>query len=203
MIICITGMPGSGKSELSIMLKRRGFEEFEMSSIPREQMRDKGIPINNETLRNYSMELRKKYGFDIVAKELIKKIKKSRHANIVIAGVRSDAELKLFRKHLKNLYVIALIAPQKVRYRRLINRGHEDDFETHREFEWREKKEKAYGMESAIDAADFVISNTGTLKELGKNLDIVLSNVKKSASMPLPKAQRSAKDSKIVSRAMQ
>ncbi|MGC8699913.1 MAG: AAA family ATPase [Candidatus Micrarchaeia archaeon] len=180
MIICITGMPGSGKSVAANYLARKGFKIVEMGDTIRERMKKEGIRITNESIREYSLSLRKRFGNDIVAKLTVQKIKGNRK-NIAIIGVRSKKEMDYFRKKLGDFYVLALTAPKMVRYKRLKKRGRQDDMITMKAFRYREEKEKKYGIESAIKNADFIISNTSSLNELKKNIDAVLTYIKEKS----------------------
>ncbi|MGC8662687.1 MAG: AAA family ATPase [Candidatus Micrarchaeia archaeon] len=176
MIICITGMPGSGKSLAANYLIEKGFEAVEMGDFVREKMKTEGIEITNKNIRDYALYLRKKFGKEIVAKLTINRIK-GKNKNIVIVGVRSRIEIDYFKKNLGNFYVIALTAPKRLRYKRLKERGRTDDIYTIDEFNYREEKEKKYGMMSAIKSADFVISNTASQKELKKSIDAVIASI--------------------------
>ncbi|MGB9732344.1 MAG: AAA family ATPase [Candidatus Micrarchaeales archaeon] len=179
MIICITGMPGSGKSVAANYLARKGFEVIEMGDIIRDKMKKEGIKITNESIREYALSLRKRFGNDIVAKLTVQKINGKRK-NMVIVGVRSKKEIDYFRKRLGNFYVIALTAPKMVRYKRLKERGRQDDVVTMKEFKYREEKERKYGVESAIKNADFVIANTSSINDLKKDIDSALALLKRS-----------------------
>ena len=173
-------MPGSGKSSAAKHLAKRGFEAIEMGDIVRERAINEGIKITNTSLREYALSIRKKFGKEIVARLTIQKVKKVKK-NVVIVGIRSKKEIDYFRSKLGNFYVIALTAPQEVRYKRLKERGREDDIKTLKEFKYREEKERKYGIESAIRNADFIISNTSSLNELKKNIDAVLTYIKEKS----------------------
>ena len=107
--------------------------------------------------------------------------KKKAGSNVVITGVRSINEIDYFRQEVHDISVIGIIAPRDVRYVRLRKRGRQDDLKTMDEFEFREEKEKRYGVLGAIDAADYVITNTGTLEELKSNILGVLELIRKGS----------------------
>ncbi|MFP3278516.1 MAG: AAA family ATPase [Candidatus Micrarchaeota archaeon] len=175
-VVGITGMPGSGKSLAAQYLVRKGFEKVEMGDVVREEMRRKKIRITNRSIREFSLLLRKKFGNDVVAKLALRELRKKK-GNIVIVGLRGVGEIKYFRKRLKHFYVIALVAPKLLRYKRLRARGREDDPKNMKEFEFREAKEKRYGIDGAIRNADFVVSNTASVKQLKRDLDFLLNYI--------------------------
>ena len=173
-VIGITGMPGSGKSLAAQYLVRKGFEKVEMGDIIREEMRKKKIKITNKSIREFSLLLRKKFGNEVVARLTLRELRKKK-GNIVIVGLRGVGEIEYFRKRLKHFYVIALVAPKLLRYKRLRARGRKDDPKNIKEFEFREAKEKRYGIEGAIRNADFIVSNTASAKQLKRDLDFLLN----------------------------
>lgn len=171
-------MPGSGKSVVAGLLERKGFRIFEMGNVVREMMRKKHITITNHSIREFSLSLRKKYGNDVVAKESVKQLKKLK-GNVVISGVRSINELKYFRKSIPGLILVAMVAPKETRFHRLKDRNRKDDPKTLKDFEYRETKEKVYGIPKAVKMSDFIMSNAGDRKELKKSIDIVLERLAK------------------------
>ena len=175
-VLGITGMPGSGKSLAAQYLVRKGFKKVEMGDVVRKEMRRKKIRITNRSIREFSLLLRKKFGNNVVAKLALRELRKKK-GNIVIVGLRGVGEIKYFRKRLKHFYVIALVAPKLLRYKRLRVRGREDDPKNMKEFEFREAKEKRYGIEGPIRNADFVVSNTTSIKQLKSDLDFLLDYI--------------------------
>lgn len=181
MILCITGMPGAGKTLAADFLRdERRFKIVEMGDVVRDAMTEKGLKINNVSIREFALKLREEHGEDAVAKMVVDRVKKA-GSNVVITGVRSINEIDYFRQAVRDISVIGIIAPRDVRYVRLRNRGRQDDLKTMDEFEFREEKEKRYGVLGAIDAADYVITNTGTLEELKSNILGVLELIRKGS----------------------
>ncbi|MFP3215024.1 MAG: AAA family ATPase [Candidatus Micrarchaeota archaeon] len=178
-VVGITGMPGSGKSLAAQYLIRKGFEKVEMGDIIREEMKKKKMRITNKSIREFSLLLRKKFGNDVVARLTLRELRKKK-GNIVIVGLRGVGEIRYFRKRMKQFYVIALVAPKSLRYKRLRARGRDDDPKNIKEFEFREAKEKRYGIEGAIRNADFIISNTSSVKQLKRDLDSLLDYIMKN-----------------------
>lgn len=166
MIVGITGMPGAGKSEVASILQRQGFKVVEMGDAVKEMMQARGIELTNESFRTFATQIRKKYGKTVVAKETTRIVAKMKNRNICIAGIRSTYEIDYFRKRLGNIKIIAVIAPKKVRFRRLKSRQRKDDPLTKSGFRFREQKEKSWGLYDAIKRADFVITNMGTSNQL-------------------------------------
>ncbi len=178
LVLGLTGMPGSGKSVVAEFLGKNGFRIFEMGDVIRGMMRKKRIVITNHSLREFSLDLRKKYGNDIVAKESVKQIKKLK-GNVVISGVRSINEMKYFKKSMPEIVLVAIVAPKHTRFMRLKKRRRTDDPKTLKEFDYREEKERAYGIPRAVKIADLIVSNSGTVRELKKNIEFALRELAK------------------------
>ena len=110
-VVVVVGLPGSGKSIVAGMLAKTGFEVIELGDIWRELLKknniDRSDPIGT---REFTRELREREGKEVYAKYAYKRINKEKKL-IAIMGVRSDYESNYFRKRIKNLHIIALLAP--------------------------------------------------------------------------------------------
>ena len=176
MIICITGMPGAGKSLVGEMLAAKGFKEVEMSASVKERMAENGIEVNKDSIRNFSLNARKEYGNDVVARWTIEKIRKLPAKDILIVGLRSADEAKYF-KTLENVTIISVVAPKMMRFDRLVERKREDDPKNYSDFENREEKEKQFGIASAMEHAKYTIRNSGSIDELRSKVGKVLNEI--------------------------
>lgn len=179
MIVCIIGLAGSGKSTVTKLFAKMGFRSVEMGDIMKGRMLAAGMALDKRNVREYSLATRKKYGMDVVAKFTVKALGKPK-GDIAITGLRSTYELEYFRKKYKGLSVVAVMAPQLTRFRRLHARGKPDDPKTLSDFKWTEqrelqgymknKKELIHGLGRLVDRSDYFIYNTGTLADLRKNV---------------------------------
>lgn len=177
MILCITGMPGSGKSETAKVLAAKGYKLYELSSVVWELMHKAGIERTSENTKQFATMIRRKYGKEVTAKFLLRKIKLKRGGRIAIVGVRSIAELDYIKKRSKTI-TLALVAPPKLRFARIRKRKRPDDPKSLSQFiRNRDRKEIAFGINGAISHADYIIANTGTKAELERNVERVLSQI--------------------------
>ncbi|MEM2136379.1 MAG: AAA family ATPase [Candidatus Methanomethylicia archaeon] len=167
-IICLTGMPGSGKSMISEIAKRMGITTITMGDVIREEAKNRNIEPTLNNLGWLMMEMRKTMGANIIALKCIEKIKKIDSNKILIEGVRNLEEVEEFRK-IGNVVIVAVHASPKTRFRRLVDRGRSDDPKTWEEFQERDFKELEIGIGKVIALADKVIINEGTKEELEEN----------------------------------
>jgi dephospho-CoA kinase len=180
-VMAFTGMPGSGKSVVVDALKKEGYETLYMGIIVRNEMTRSNIEPSGTNVRNFATELREKHGEDIVARkcmpELLEKIKRSTNKPVIIEDIKGIAEVEYFRKELgEDFALIAIHTPPRLRFQRSRNRDSEWDDKTIRDFEefqWRDKKEMAWGLSDAIALADHIVvndSSEGSLIEKVKEL---------------------------------
>ena len=179
-VLAIVGLPGSGKSLASVMLKRMGFGIIELGDIWRELLEKNGIPRSDpKATREFTRMIREKYGKDVYAKHAFRKIRSLR-GDVAVLGIRSTYEMDYFRRRIKDMGVIALLAPMGVRFGRLKARAKPEDPKVLEDLKWldtrerrgfmKEKSEEKHGVMKVMEGADFVIANTSTVQKLEQNL---------------------------------
>jgi dephospho-CoA kinase len=184
LLLCFTGMPGSGKTTALAILKEKGFSVVEMSTAVIELMAKEGVEINNKSMRSFPTALREKHGLDIVSKLTAEKIS-SMKGEIAVFGIRSLKEVEYFKKHLegRSVHLITFTLPPKERFDRIQaeHRGRKDEPKTLEEFMERERIESGWGLAEAVDGAEFAISNDGTKADLSKNIDAVIKLIREGS----------------------
>lgn len=177
-VLCIVGMPGSGKSEAVKFFESRGIPVIRMGDVVREEAKKRGYEITPDNLGRVSIGLRKEFDDDEIARRCIGKIANMRAELVVIEGIRSLSEVEFFKRSFAGeLYTIAVRSPPKLRFARLKARGRGDDPETWKEFKERDKRELGYGMGRAISSAEFKIDNESDLSELEKKVRQVFEEI--------------------------
>jgi dephospho-CoA kinase len=173
MIVCITGMPGSGKSVVADVLKNKGYKVYELGDVVREEMRKRKIEMTSESMRKFSLYFRKKYGNDVTSRRLLRERNIKQGGKTVISGLRNTADLNYIKRRF-DVILVAVIAPAKTRFLRTKSRVRADNPKTMGEFiKHRDKKETRFGILGIIKKADYVISNTGTVADLKRSVAIV------------------------------
>jgi len=166
MIVCLTGMPGSGKSSIVSALKAMGLETLNLGDGVRAEAKRRNLEPSGDNLGKLMLELREKNGPGAIAVLLTEQIKNSQSKVIIIDGVRSTAEIEV----LKNVGIVKLLsieASADTRYKFLSARGRSDDPTTRKKFEERDNREIDVGLGKSIAIADETISNSNiTLDEL-------------------------------------
>ncbi len=173
-------MGGCGKGEALKYLENKGLKSVVMRTVVEDEMREKGVEVNNKNLREYATKIREEGGMDIVAKMCVPLVKKllEENENILIDGVRSYDEVELFKKEFgEDFVLIAIFAPFKIRFERLKKRGRPWDIQDEKGLRWRDKKELEWGVGKSIALADMIIDNSGSLEEFHSKLDKIFSKL--------------------------
>ncbi len=162
-VICVTGMPAAGKEEFQKVAAEEGYTIIRMGDVVREEARRRGLPITDAAVGKMAHEERDTHGPAVWAERTIPRLRGER---ICIDGLRSPAELKVFRRAFgSGLVVFAVEAAPETRWQRVQRRRRADDATTWEEFLRRDARERGWGLEDVIGAADVKIVNEGTLKE--------------------------------------
>jgi dephospho-CoA kinase len=185
-VLCVVGMPGSGKSRAMEFLRRKGVSIVSMGDVVREAAQAEGLPITPENLGRVSSDLRRKHGREVVARRCLEKIEKIRREKgggdlLVIEGIRSREEVLFFQENYEGEFrVLALHASPDRRFERLSRRGREDDPTCREEFEERDERELGFGMARVIALADYLIVNEGSEEELEREMEILYRDLTSS-----------------------
>jgi len=185
-IVCIVGMAGSGKSIVSDELVKNGFEYLRFGQITLDEIKEKGLELNEVNEKKVREGLRKEYGMGAFALLNIPKIDDLlKKANVVVDGLYSWLEYKILKeRHRDSMYVIAVYASPRTRYGRLENRAIEnDEKQRFRSFMREEAKARDFAEIENIEKggpiamADFTIVNTGTIEELKEKVREIMKTL--------------------------
>ena len=193
MMICVTGLPGSGKSTVASILKRKGFAIVEMGEIVREGMADAGLDTRGSRIREYSMKMRRKHGGAVFAKHAVERAEKylRRGRNAAIVGLRNTYEMELARKSAGKgvgVFLVGVFAPKSLRFERLMNRGRGDDPAMRAKMEERDRQErngylagssgKSRGTDALLQSSDYLLFNTESKMQLYKDANLLISKIR-------------------------
>jgi len=159
LIVCLTGMPGAGKSTVASYLKEKAFSVITMGDAVREEARGRGLEPTDANLGSMMIKLRQELGQSAVAHLILKKLERDSNTNnLVIDGIRSIPEIEVL-KTVGTVKLLAIHASQDTRFKYLVNRGRSDAPASSGEFAGRDKRELSVGISEAIALADETISN--------------------------------------------
>jgi dephospho-CoA kinase len=170
-VLAFVGAPAAGKTVAAAVARELGIPVITMGDVIREEVQRRGLPFTDEHLGAVANELRAKEGMDAIAKRCMPLIRALADAAkdlkkqvLVIDGIRGLAEVEAFKQAFGSKFILVRIdAPLELRYARSQTRGRGDDSLGFEEFKRREARENQWGMAAAMEKADRVISNEGTI----------------------------------------
>ena len=164
LIVCLTGMPGAGKSTIANGLKEKGFEIINMGDAVRAEAKKRNLEPTGQNLGKLMLELREKNGPGAVAELIKPSIENSNSNVVVIDGIRSNDEIQVLKKS-ANVKLLSILASTDTRFTFLHDRGRSDDPKSREIFEERDNRELSVGVGKSIESADESISNNELTKD--------------------------------------
>lgn len=180
-IIAFVGLPGSGKSAAVEYLSLKGYPRVYFGGVVLDAMTEAGLDHTQENEKPFRLALRAREGDDFVVKRIITQINDLVEAGqnrIVADGIYTWTEYKAMKRAFPgSLSVIAVVAPKRLRHRRLAQRPIRPLTEAEStERDWAEIETLEKGGPIAI--ADHYIINDGSIEKLHKDIAIVATEVK-------------------------
>jgi dephospho-CoA kinase len=178
-VVSIVGMAGAGKSAAAMVFERDGFKRVRFGDITEEEVKKRGLPINESNERNVREQLRKEHGMAAYAILNLPRINALlKESNVVVDGLYSWEEYILLKQcYGDNFSVIAVWASPLTRYKRL--GGRKVRPLTVEEAASRDKSEiENVKKGGPIAMADFTILNETSLQYLEQEAGKVLAALK-------------------------
>jgi dCMP deaminase len=178
MIIGLTGKNGAGKTAVLEYLRSRGFEAYSLSDEIREEIRIRGQQVTREILIDVGNELREKFGPGILAMRVLRNLE-SNH-NYVVDSIRNPSEVQVLKSR-GDFTLLAVEADINIRFERSRHRDREGAAQTLQQFKEEETREldsdnpANQQLHATRQKADLVVTNDGTLEDLHRQLDKLLS----------------------------
>jgi dephospho-CoA kinase len=167
--ICVTGMPGAGKSVIAKYLAESLHSNLvSMGDVMRREALKRGMSLDLKSMMEFAKRIREERGEAAVADLVLEHLKGVEDDILVIDGVRSLAEIERFSKEAK-VIVVAVHASPRERFRRLRRRGRKDDPKSWAEFRKRDLDELRIGIGNVIALADVMIVNEDVDENLIKD----------------------------------
>lgn len=178
-IIGLVGEKLAGKdTTANYLVAKYGAGHFRFTHILDAILEDLDMPISRKNEIDLGLSLRKIFGPHVLVEALGHRVNKSWEKIIVVNGIRMD-ELEVVKNW--GAKVIYVTAPMELRFERYKNRKEKDDdgvmdFEN---FKTQEAGPTEAGIPDLGKQADFRIDNVGSLDELYKKVDEIVSEVSK------------------------
>lgn len=157
LIVCLTGMPGAGKSTIAEGLRARGYGVVNMGDAVRAEAGRRGMEPTGANLGRLMLELRERGGPAAVAR-LVGPGIGAAGGTVVVDGIRSSEEIE-FLRGVGPVRVLSVHASAGRRFGLLSGRGRSDDPASREGFDERDARELGVGISAPIAMADESISN--------------------------------------------
>ena len=183
-VLVLAGLPGSGKSVASEIAKSMNIPIIIMGNVIRRETAERGLEPNSRNIGMVAMDLREKFGDDVVLQRvwpIISEELKNNHL-VIIDGMRSIAEKNALVQLMGfEPEILAILASEDIRNSRIIQRKRSDDVnidatkdeervtvqnkeEKKHAITERDAREKGWGVESLIEQAKYKIENEESME---------------------------------------
>jgi dephospho-CoA kinase len=177
--VCVglTGPNASGKGEVALFLKERGFSVHSLSDEVREEATRRGLDHTRDHLIATGTSLREKHGDGVLAERILPKLGE----RSVVDSIRNPGEIRVLRS-LPGFHLLGIDAPIALRFERSSRRGRTGDGGTLQDFARKEALEKSsHGpgqqLDTCFSMADLVVENDQSLEELHRRITEALTKV--------------------------
>ena len=178
-MVAIVGMAGAGKSEVAGLFEQDGFTRIRFGDVTDEEVRKRGLELNEENEHNIRLRLRKEHGMEAYAKLNLPMIDSAlKTSDVVIDGLYSWEEYIFLKEYYQDGFsVVAVWASPGTRHARLVTRSNRSLTPT--EAVSRDKEEiEDINKGGPIAMADFTVTNEASLEELRKEAKKIISRLK-------------------------
>ncbi len=173
-LIVVAGMPGAGKEEFLNVARDMGIPFLRMGDLVRELYPKRGDEDRDLTLGQFANIERERHGYNIWAKRALERMS----GNIyLIDGCRSMDEVLAYRSLSDDVNIVAIHAPPKIRYDRLVKRQRDDAPRNVEEFDARDSREMGWGLADVIALSDHLIVNDGSLEKFREEASAYLRSI--------------------------
>ncbi len=181
-IIGITGTLGAGKGTIvDFLMRDYGFEHYSVRALVIEFIEKAQLPVNRDSMVRVANQLRKEHGPAFLVEKLFTRaLDGGQHC--IIESIRTPGEVEALRKK-GRFYLFAVDALPQIRYERIVKRNSETDHIPYKTFLENEKREMSstdphhQNIRACIERADYVFENNHSIRDLQKQVSIVIQKI--------------------------
>jgi dephospho-CoA kinase len=178
-VVSIVGMSGAGKSEVARVFEEGGFIRIRFGDITDEEIKKRGLELNEKNERRIRELLRKERGMDAYAQLNLPRISSALTCgDVVIDGLYSWEEYIFLKEYYgEEFHVVAVYASPRTRHARLAGRSNRGL--TLEEAAGRDRAEvENINKGGPIAVADYTVINESSLEDLEEDVRGVIANLK-------------------------
>jgi len=179
-ILAFVGETGAGKGEAVEYLKKKlgnKVSVLKFSDALSEVLRIFFDEVKKEDQQWLVSHLRERFGEDILARSLEKKIKNAIEGILLLDGVRMPKDEEMVKRN--NGRMVFITAPSRLRWERLQGRGEKgDDKATYEKFLEMENAASERRIKEIGERAEFKIDNSGDWENLHGQIENLIDKLK-------------------------
>ncbi len=179
MILAFAGKLASGKAVCQqYITEKYNADNTRFSTSLRDVLQRLHLPISRENLQNLSLDLRNRFGSDVLARTIAEDVKNSQKDIVVIDGIRRLDDINNL-KGLPGFHLISVDASPEKRYERMKERNENagDDKKSFADFLRDEAGESELQIPAVMAAANFHLDNNGDLEQLHEQIDKMVQEI--------------------------
>ncbi|MDD5288067.1 MAG: AAA family ATPase [Dehalococcoidales bacterium] len=178
-VIGVIGQNGSGKDEvLKYLRARQNIPFLSTGDMVREIAAKEGKEPTRENLQDISERYFREFGRGCFVKLVAEKIQQNGWKLCGITGIRSLEDVKILKDIFGKDFILinVYVSQPEIRFKRMVQRGEGRDPHSYEQFLRQDKtEEELFHIQSAVQYANYSISNDGTLDDLYKEIDKLVS----------------------------
>lgn len=181
-VIGAVGQNGSGKDEVLKYLKAAcGVPFFSTGDMVRQIAAEEGVEATRDNLRAISERWFRERGEGCFVRLLAERIREGAYRTVGISGIRSLADVTILRESFGDDFILihVTMADPRQRYERMVARGEERDPHSFEQFlALDQKEEELFHVAEAGRQAQYTIGNDGTMADLHRAIDGLVTDNK-------------------------
>lgn len=174
-VIGVIGLNGSGKDEVVKYLHSRyGVPLLSVGDIVRDIAAREGVRPTRTNLNQITKRYFDRYGEGYFLKLVVEKIRREGWESAGISGIRSPQDIRIIRDAFGSDFILVhvYVTDPRVRYDRIRSRGSQRDRISYEEFLHQDQvSDEMFHIREAIRQADFSIPNDGSLEDLHREIE--------------------------------
>ena len=178
-VLAFAGKLASGKAVCQkYITEKHQADNTKFSAALRDILTRLYLPISRENMQSLSLDLRNRFGSDVLAKAIAEDVKNSQKNIIVVDGIRRLDDI-ISLKDIPGFHLISIDADPELRYERMKKRNENagDAEKSFEEFLEDGRREAELQIPEVMSAAKFHLDNNGDLPALYTQIDKILQEI--------------------------
>lgn len=176
-LLGVTGTNGAGKGVFVSYLKEQyGASHYSVRDYLVQSLKEKGLPTDRPAMRALANSIRNNEHGAYIIEALCKKAQQD-SGIVIIESIRNPMEIDFLKRWNAKSKLVAIDAPQELRYQRAIERSSSTDaidfetFQAQEASEWTNDDPKAQQVGVCMQRADITLMNAGGLHDFQRAID--------------------------------